>query len=200
MANKWWVNADADNNFNNDNNWSTSEGGAGGAGVPGASDNAYFSNTSSSAACNLSANISVIVLAQHNNVTGGTDRYTGAFDAVTFDVTTSGQVYWNQGNIDYGTGTWTCADNWFTDNALPIYGTSTVTLTGTSKTLTYANNGSFASLEVSGSYTLVVGTSGITITDALTVSGTGTFDIAARPVKFSSASYNSIWGNTDLSP
>jgi hypothetical protein len=41
----YWVNDNADGDFHNANNWSLTSGGAGGAGVPGAADRAYFRST-----------------------------------------------------------------------------------------------------------------------------------------------------------
>jgi len=42
MADRYWVNDDADGDFNNGINWSLTDGGTGGAGVPGPGNIAYF--------------------------------------------------------------------------------------------------------------------------------------------------------------
>ena len=46
MADRWWVNDDADGDWNNADNWAATEGGVGGVGVPSAADDALFSDTS----------------------------------------------------------------------------------------------------------------------------------------------------------
>ena len=48
MADRYWVNDDADGDWNVANNWSSSSGGAGGAGVPGVSDTAIFDSSETS--------------------------------------------------------------------------------------------------------------------------------------------------------
>lgn len=80
MANRYWVNDDGDNDWNNANNWSSSEGAAGGAGVPSASDTVYFSDFSSAADCNLSANsaCAAIYTTESNDWTGKLE--TGVYD------------------------------------------------------------------------------------------------------------------------
>lgn len=82
MADYWWVNDDTDNDFHNANNWSATEGGAGGSGIPGASDNALFSATSSNDNCILSdgATTTITAFKQTAATTGGTDNYTGVLE------------------------------------------------------------------------------------------------------------------------
>lgn len=48
MAPRYWVNDAADGNWHNASNWSATDGGAGGAGVPTASDDIYFTASESS--------------------------------------------------------------------------------------------------------------------------------------------------------
>ena len=45
MTDFYWVNAASNNLYNDSSNWSTGDGGAGGDGTPGQSDNAWFTNT-----------------------------------------------------------------------------------------------------------------------------------------------------------
>ena len=92
MSDRWWVNDDADNAWENANNWSTAEGGAGGAGIPTATDNVLFSDTSSGADCNMSANSIGINLYTASVDTGGTDDYTGIIDLSTFNLVLSGET------------------------------------------------------------------------------------------------------------
>ncbi len=86
MADRWWVNADADGDWNNANNWSATEGGAGGAGVPSASDNAYFSDTSSGAACTLGAHATCARMWMRSADHGGTDDYSGNLTIGTYNL------------------------------------------------------------------------------------------------------------------
>jgi hypothetical protein len=126
MADRWWVNDDADGDWNNANNWSASEGGAGGAGVPGASDNAYFSDTSSPDNCTLSANSTCAQLYMGSANHGGTDDFsgtlaigvhnllvTGAFrDSASAAITmgtSADKGLELQGGVCYIYSDWTCA-------------------------------------------------------------------------------------------
>ncbi len=170
MATRWWVNDDADNDWEAANNWSATEGGAGGAGIPQAGDDVYFSDTSSSDACNLSANAAFATFGTTVAVTGGTDAWSGTFDGVTFDVACSGDFSCDAGNLDLGTGTWTMAGDWDTDGLSSLtQGTSTVVLSGTSKDLRAILNDRFYNLTVSGTVTLY---DSIQIDAALTIPGT----------------------------
>jgi hypothetical protein len=90
VADRWWVDDDADGDWNNPNNWSSTEGGIGGAGVPTATDHVYFSDTSSSTNCTLSANSVCASLQAASADTGGVDDYTGILDISTFNLTNSG--------------------------------------------------------------------------------------------------------------
>ena len=92
MSSKWWTNGGGDNDFENTNNWSLTEGGVGGAGVPGASDNAYYSDTSSTANCTLSDNVSITNLTNRFNIHGGSDDYHHTVTVGTYDLTVSGYI------------------------------------------------------------------------------------------------------------
>ncbi len=131
MADRWWVNDDGDGDWNAANNWAAAEGGAGGVGVPSAADKALFSDTSSPANCTLSANADCLNLYDTPANTGGTDNYTGDFDAATFDIHIHGDCLWlnNVGAMDLGSGTWTCDGHFEWDVATWDQGTSTLVMT-----------------------------------------------------------------------
>ena len=92
MADRWWVNDDSDGDWNSANNWSATEGGAGGAGVPTASDDALFSDTSSGDDCTLSAAGTCSNLYTRSGNTGGTDNYTGTIDIDGYDLAVTGDI------------------------------------------------------------------------------------------------------------
>ena len=75
MADRWYVNDSADDNFNVANNHSTAEGGAGGAGVPGEADNSLLSNASSNTPCNITAAIDILSMKLRSAESGGTNDY-----------------------------------------------------------------------------------------------------------------------------
>ncbi len=91
MATYWWVNDDADNDQANANNWAASEGGAGGAGVPGAGDGALCSATSSGDSIVLTANWSIGSFNSSAAASGGSDNWTGDLSLGTYDMVTTGQ-------------------------------------------------------------------------------------------------------------
>lgn len=108
--NRWWVNDSGDNDWSNPNNWALAEGGIGGVGVPSLINNAYFSNTSSSDHCTLSTNSECKNLYGVAEFSGGSDDYTGNFNANDFDI----QIYENiklSSNITLGNGTWEVGGN-----------------------------------------------------------------------------------------
>ncbi len=78
MANRWWLGATTD--WSDANNWSATEGGAGGASVPTDADNAYFSDTSGSGNCTLTADSECLNLYTRSADTGGTDNWTGTLN------------------------------------------------------------------------------------------------------------------------
>jgi len=103
MANLWWTDADTDNDGNNGNNWNTQEDGGGASGsVPTSGDNACFSNTASSANCNLSGAFDPDNIYMNSSDTGGTDDWSGAFDAAGNDVTTGALKDSSASTIDLG--------------------------------------------------------------------------------------------------
>ena len=189
MADRWWVNDDADNDWNNSNNWSATEGGAGGAGIPTASDIAKFSSTDN-ANCTLSANGVCDDLYMDSAQTSGAGDWTGTLDLNDFDLTTSGDL------IDTASATITAGAG-----TLTVLGT-TLTLNGTftAETSSVAvGDGSIGSKTINGTVTLynlilnVNSSWNVTVTNTLTVSNdftitslfklaTGTVDVKGNIV------------------
>ena len=125
MADRWWVDDNVDGDWNQANNWSATEGGAGGAGIPTASDDAWFSNTSSPNDCVLTADSTCADLSSDPVITGGTDRYTGKIDTSTFNLAKTGGDILLEGNsagdkvtftIGTSSGNGVETGGWFVDN------------------------------------------------------------------------------------
>lgn len=167
VGNRWWVNADADNDWNNANNWSLTEGGAGGAGVPTSLDNVYFSDTSSPDNCTASASVNYLTLSTRTSETSGTDNWSGTLDWNGQTVTASGKTY--LGGVD---GSSECVVN---------LNACTWNLTG----IETANINSYVDIQSNSAYTIactgdwllqesIFGTTGSTGSQ-ITISGTGNF-------------------------
>lgn len=105
MAARYWVGDTNPAVWNDTGHWSTSDGGAGGASVPGVSDDVYFTSSNTND-CTVDADISIASL----TITSG---YTGTFDNATNDknVTVSGDVTLDGTRVDMGDGTWTVSGN-----------------------------------------------------------------------------------------
>jgi len=148
VADRWWKGIDTD--WENTANWSTTEGGAGGASVPTSSDNAYFSATSGSGDCTLSATSNCAVLLMTAAATGGTDDYPGTFDANDQNININGDVVLF-GDIAAGAGTWTVAGNFDNDGCTSYDDDiSLIVLTGTGKTLTSNNTNELKNITIDG--------------------------------------------------
>lgn len=152
MADRYWVNDDADGDWNNANNWSASDGGAGGAGVPTNSDDVYFT-ASETSNCTPSANASC-----HNFLVDN-QAYTGLIDLSTYDVHFYGDVSIGSGNgakiINYGSGSHTVDGSFevaYASSLINSIGTATWTLTGESKTFASGYSGVYRAV-ISGSMT-----------------------------------------------
>jgi hypothetical protein len=87
MANRWWMNGNANNAWQDALNWASTEGGAGGAGIPTASDDVFFSDTASSAQCNLGGSTRVCLSIAS---TTGTTNWTGTLNCDIHDLTVGG--------------------------------------------------------------------------------------------------------------
>lgn len=135
MADRFWVNGDVDGLWDNANNWSATDGGSGGAGVPGASDDVFFSSNEVSN-CTVDANVSVISISFET----GVGDYTGVFDADTFTVTTSGDCSTRTPyTLLMGSGAWTVGGNFMVRDAAVSGETAVITMTGSGKTFTPSN-------------------------------------------------------------
>ncbi len=194
----WWVNDAVDGNWNNATNWANSEGGVGGTCdggvVPGADDNAYFSNTSSPDNSTLSGNADCLNLYTDNADHGGTDDYTGTLDAATFDMDVAGNMYFKSGSLDLGSGTWTVPGNWNTNGVDFIYTAgSTVVMAGTIKTIRTGYGENFYNLTYSGS-TALYSANYHYIDHTLTVSGTVT--LPSGSIRLSNGSTSDFTGGT----
>ena len=102
MASRYWV-AFSSTNWNDSFNWASTSGGLGGASVPSTGDDVFFDGNGTGS-CSLDVNVSVISI----TIDAG---YTGTLDAVTFDLTTSGNFTDNAGRILFGSGTWNIGGN-----------------------------------------------------------------------------------------
>lgn len=74
MADRFWVNDDADDDWEGTNNWSTSSGGAGGAATPTAADAAIFDTGSGANNCNLTAASVCLSLTADGDYSGNFDQ------------------------------------------------------------------------------------------------------------------------------
>ena len=191
----WFTNGNGDNIWSEDDNWSSSEGGASDTTKPVATDTVYFSDTSSSDNCDMDENVAFANLAVSSSDTGGTDDWTGDLDGVTYDVAVSGDFLFRDAaaNLGLGTGTWTVAGDWDTSGVSTeaVEDSSTVVLTGTSKAFEVKDEQDFNDLTISGSYeipnfmgpviygaftlsgALVIGHYGITLAGGATSNFTG---------------------------
>ena len=126
MARFWLGTTDTDNTKTA--NWSASSGGAGGASVPGSSDDVTFDGNGNNA-CTLVANVAWNSL---TTVVG----YTAKLDFATFDLTMSdgGNITLDQGGeFDCGTGTISLTNGDFDNLHVTTFtcGTSTLLMSGT---------------------------------------------------------------------
>jgi len=129
-ANRYWISGGL-GNWNDINNWSTTNGGTGGASVPSVTDKAIF-NANGLGNCNIDAIVSI----------GGltVNGYTGIIDLLGFPFTTSGSVSLTSGTINDTPGT----------SSLTISSSGTSTFSGTN--FGAIVNATSARLYLSGSF------------------------------------------------
>lgn len=101
MANRYWRGGTGTWNSTNTANWSTTDGGAGGASVPTSADNVYFTGLSGTGTCTVSgtANCGALYFASH-----GLTNYTGTFAGssavnVNGDFGISPSMTWTQSGV-----------------------------------------------------------------------------------------------------
>lgn len=137
--------------WNYSENWSSTPGGAGGAGVPGVGDDVNFTSDSGYD-CSLTTSPTVA------SITNST--YTHTLVITTYTLTISGDLLWNNGGLNAGSGTLNIGGNFDVDDSAYDYGTtSKVTLSGSGKTITpsehLGDTYDLYDLTISGTYTLV---------------------------------------------
>lgn len=124
MAIRYWVNGSG--NWNDTSHWSTASGGAGGASVPGASDNAYLEdNGTTTTVVTLVANTTVTTFRLYANVTFTTANFNftcGAFQGAEGAAKA----------VNFGSSLITCNNIELGETTIVNAGTSTIHLNSTS--------------------------------------------------------------------
>src|SRR3990172_1257962 len=157
MAAKTWNGSTT--SWNTGGNWSP-------PGVPGVGDDVTFDGTSVQ---NCTLDVATAAL---NSLTLA-DAYTGAFNANGYavNVTGGGNVdLTSGGTVNLGGGAWSCAGNWASGTLTG--GGSTVTLSGTSKTVNAGTVYNAWNVTVSGTYTTATNRLYLATGYTLTVNGT----------------------------
>jgi len=144
MADRYWVNDDSDGDFSNANNWSATDGGAGGAGVPGSGDTARFESTVNDD-CTLSADVTT---GPSLRIFGG---YSGTIDLNDYALTVQ-NVTVSANSCTWKTGTGTFTINGTMTVAWNV-GTMTkeggkLVIAGTSKSVDFLDT--YGNIEVTG--------------------------------------------------
>jgi hypothetical protein len=180
MADRYFVNGGVDSLYGSSSNWSTTDGGAGGAGVPGGADDIKF--TANSPNCNLATtprsaltanftgytnNLDIAVnLSISGNITLSPTMTTSGAAALiassTGTLTSNGKIFTTPFQIQGSGQTYTLADDWTISGPLTMgTGGNVVTING---------NNIYAQGDVNFGTT----TGNITGTTVLNVVGTGT--------------------------
>lgn len=196
---RYWVGNGGNTSWNNTANWSTSSGGAGGASVPGASNDVFFDGgtggTSADGDCVIDAAVNVASITI-------TSSYDGNFDNGTNDqsVTVSGDVTIDgTGTLDMGAATWTLHGNFdFADVGVLTGDESTLIMDGTSKNLITSSSG-LKNVTLSGTITITSPNDGISVMGGGTLTISGTVDLeplllAFEDVKITSSGHLSGGG------
>lgn len=127
MANRYWVAGGSTHNWSDTSNWSTSSGGAGGASVPGVSDDAIFDTNSASYDCTVNTNIDVLSITYTS--------YAGTFEASTYTINVAGSVSASGSTaiISLSSSSWTVGGSFSMRfiSASSTEGTSTLRMTNT---------------------------------------------------------------------
>ena len=130
MATQYWVGADA--NWNTAANWASTSGGSDATGPPAIGDPVIFDGGDVTA-CTCDVAISCASLTVTSGYSGKLDFADSAYGhTIAGDATFDGT-----GEVDCGTATITCSGNWDNrDQTTWTRGTSTIVLTGNTKTIT----------------------------------------------------------------
>jgi hypothetical protein len=145
---RYWVGADT--SWNTASNWSATSGGAGGAGVPDSNSTVYFDGSDVDN-CTIDVAIDISALDVQSGYTGTLDFADATYSHVIGgDTTLAGG-----GIVDAGDSTITVGGNFNNkDQVTFTKGSSTVTMTGTSKTLTTSSSKDLYELVIDGTVTL----------------------------------------------
>jgi len=154
MADRYWV-GDTDGTWNDADNWSTTSGGAGGAGVPTSSDDVIFDDQYTTQNCTCDVAIDVNSIDVQSTYDGILDLANSAYaHAVAGDTTLDGS-----GGFDMGDSTLTVGGNFDNDDQSGwTRGSSTLVMTGTGKTLTSNGSNDLQSLTINSGATITMTT------------------------------------------
>ena len=130
MANRYWVGGTG--NWSDTARWATTTGGAGGASVPGAADNAFFDANSGTGTATTTTGATCIIVTLNSStlslVVGDNFTHTGRFN-------------FTLGSLSLGTYTWTCNDLQTSNTNVRSldFGTGKIVLTGSGATIFSSN-------------------------------------------------------------
>lgn len=130
MANRYWVGGTG--NWSDTARWATTTGGAGGASVPGAADNAFFDANSGTGTATTTTGATCIIVTLNSStlslVLGDNFTHTGRFN-------------FTLGSLSLGTYTWTCNDLQTSNTNVRSldFGTGKIVLTGSGATIFSSN-------------------------------------------------------------
>lgn len=141
----YWVGGSSGhtNEWNWAGNWSSSSGGAGGVGIPGAGDDVFFTSGSS---VNCSLNVSPTI----NSLTANPSYYTGTLSLGSYNLTINNNFGWggSSNTLNAGSGTITVSGNFQLTGGNFIAGSSTLILNGSGKFIS-ASAKTFYNLQIS---------------------------------------------------
>jgi hypothetical protein len=174
---RYWVGKGINNNWNNTANWSASSGGAGGATLPVAGDNAIFDGAGTGTyrlSCTINANITVSRLRSLAGFIGG------IINQGPFTVTVNGtDLSWNEGTFNGGSGLFTVGT---TSTAIDIAGGTFNIGTGGFKA---TGGGAF---DISGG-TMTIATGAFYSDKTFTITA-GSFNGGSAQLKFRNNNFN----------
>lgn len=143
-ADRYWVDGGASclvsRTWSNTNCWSLTDGGSGGAGVPGVSDTVIFTGNGN-ANCNIDTAVSVVSI----TTLAGTTPYTGTISANSNNITTSGVMTLNSGTLTLGDANTTVGGIFTINGATVNGGTGRIDFNSTSATSFNLDSGTFIS-------------------------------------------------------
>ena len=174
VADRYWV-GDTDSDWNDSNNWASTSGGAGGAGVPGASDDVIFDGSYTTANCTADVAIDIASIDVQSTYGGTLDFADSSYShAIGGDATFDGS-----GTIDLGNSTLTISGNLDNiDQTTFTSDTSTIVMDGASTTILSTRNHDLVNLTISADVEILIGTTySLDILGVLTVDAGATFTL-----------------------